>query len=357
MPPKNRLSSALSPQHSALFLAPIAGAILALAIGGILIQLSGVNPFKAYQVMVAGAFGGSRQLTETILKATPLLIIGLGLTIAFRSKVWNIGAEGQYYFGALLGSIVALTLPEWSAWLLIPLMLVAGAIGGMLWSGLAGLLYIKRGTNIIICTLMLNYIAILFVQFAARVPLRDPDGFLPESAQFSAAAQIPTLFGGRLHLGVLLALLLVGVVYILLRRTALGFRLRAVGSSASVARAAGIDVARNILIALTLSGGLAGVAGIIETSYIHTRLKQGISPGYGFSAILVALMGQLHPIGVLIAAVLFSALTIGAEVLQVSLQVPAAVAQVIQSLVVLFVIVGDAIGRQIPKRAIARRSL
>lgn len=355
---KSGLESEVGHQRLKLFLAPLIGAILALAIGGILIQLSGVNPFQAYQVMIVAAFGGSRQLTETILKSTPLLIMGLGLTIAFRSKVWNIGAEGQYYIGALFGSIVALRFPSFSAWLLIPLMLVAGAIGGMLWSGLAGLLYIKRGTNIIICTLMLNYIAILLVQFAARVPLHDPNGFLPESAQFSAAAQIPTLFGSRLHLGVLLALLLVGVVYILLWRTPLGFRLRAVGSSASVARATGTNVNRSILIALMLSGGLAGVAGIIETSYIHTRLKEGISPGYGFSAILVALIGQLHPVGVLIAAVLFSALRIGAEGLQVSLQVPDAVAQVIQSMVVLFVIVGDAIAKRegsftklVPKKA------
>ncbi len=326
-------------------LKPLLGAILALALGGILIALAGVNPLKAYQVMVFEAFGGTRQLTETILKATPLLIIGLGLTVAFRSKVWNIGAEGQYYIGALCGSIVALTLPNLSPWLLIPLMLIAGGIGGMLWSGIAGLLHIKRGMNVIICTLMLNYIAILLVQYVARSPLRDPNGFLPESTQFSAAAQIPTLFGGRLHLGVVLALVLVLVIYILLWRTPLGFKLRAVGSRASVARTAGMNVTGSILTALMLSGALAGIAGIIEVSYTYTRLKGNISGGYGFSGILVALLGQLHPVGVLIAAVLFSALTIGAEGLQVSLQVPAAVSQVIQALVVLFVIVGDAIAR------------
>ncbi|MGF1480439.1 MAG: ABC transporter permease [Cyanophyceae cyanobacterium] len=326
-------------------IAPLIGAILALGIGGILIGLGGVNPLVAYQEMMAGAFGGTRQLTETVLKATPLLIIALGLTIAFRSKVWNIGAEGQYYMGALAGSVVALTLPEWSPWMLIPLMLVAGAGGGALWSAVAGVLYLTRGTNIIICTLMLNYIAILLVTYATRVPLRDPDGFLPESAQFSAAAQIPTLFG-RIHIGVFLALLLAGVVSVLLWRTPLGFKLRAVGYSASVARATGIRVAQHLLIAIMLSGAFAGVAGIIETSYIYTRLKAGISPGYGFSAILVALMGQLHPVGVLIAAVLFSALTIGAESLQVSLQVPAAVAQVIQALVVLFAISSDALARR-----------
>lgn len=325
---------------------PLAGAGLAFAIGGLLIMLTGANPFQAYQVMFLGAFGGDRQLTETILKATPLLIIGLGLTVAFRSRVWNIGAEGQYYWGALFGSIVALTFPNLTPWLLIPLMLITGFIGGVFWSGIAGFLHIQRGMNLIIVTLMLNYIAILLVQFAIRVPLRDPGGFLPESAQFSDFAQIPRLFGTRLHWGVLLALVLVVIIYILLWRTPLGFQLRAVGSRASVARYAGMKVNRSILTALMISGGLAGLAGIIEVSYSFTRLKGNISDGYGFTAILVALLGQLHPVGVLIAALLFSALTIGAESLEITLQIPVAVAQVIQALVVLFVLAGDALARR-----------
>lgn len=326
--------------------APWIGGLFALLLGGVLIQLSGANPLQAYAVMFSGAFGGFRQLTETLLKATPLLIIGLGMTIAFRCRVWNIGAEGQYYIGALLGSIVALKLPELSAIVLIPLMLMAGMLGGVLWSAIAGLLHLKRGMNLIICTLMLNYIGILLVQYAARVPLQQPDGFLPESAQFSVAAQIPTLFGTRLHVGMLLALLLVGGVYLLLWRTPLGFQLRAVGSRMSVARCAGIKVDRSILTALLLSGALSGLAGIIEVSYTYTRLKGDISDSYGFSGILVALLGQLHPIGVLIAAVLFSALMVGAQSLNVVLQIPASVAEVIQALVVLFVLAGHAISRQ-----------
>jgi simple sugar transport system permease protein len=333
--------------HSLSFiLYPVIGALLALAIGGLLIWFTGKDPLQAYQVMLSGAFGGSRQVTETILKATPLLIIGLGLTVAFRSRVWNIGAEGQYYWGALCGSVIALALPDLSPWLLIPAMLAGGILGGALWSGLAGFLHLQRGINLIIVTLMLNYIAILLVQFAVRVPLRDPDGFLPESAQFSDFAQIPRLFGTRLHAGGLLALVLVGIIYILLWRTPLGFQLRAVGSRASVARYAGINVNRSILIALMMSGGLAGLAGIIEVSYSFTRLKGNISAGYGFTAILVALLGQLRPVGVLIAALLFSALTIGAESLEITLQIPVAVAQVIQALVVLFVLAGDALARQ-----------
>jgi general nucleoside transport system permease protein len=328
------------------FLAPVVGGLLALLLGGVLITLSGANPLQAYGVMLVGAFGGFRQITETLLKATPLLIIALGLTVAFRSRVWNIGAEGQYYIGALSGSVVALALPNLPTGLLIPLMCFAAILGGGFWSGIAGLLHLKRGMNLIICTLMLNYIGILLVQYAARVPLREPNGFLPESAQLSVNAQIPALLGTRLHWGVVLALLLVEAIYLLLWRTPLGFQLRAVGSRLSVARCAGIDTDRSILMALMMSGGLAGLAGMIEVSYTYTRLKGEISDSYGFTGILVALLGQLHPVGVLVAALLFSALMVGAQSLNVVLQVPASAAQVIQALIVLLVLAGNAIAQR-----------
>lgn len=327
-------------------LAPIAGVILALVLGGILIRLGGANPIAAYGVMLKGALGGPRQITETLLKLTPLLIIGLGLTIAFRSRVWNIGAEGQYYLGALGGSIVALNLPNLTGWLLMPLMLLAGVAGGALWAGVAALLHIRRGVNLIICTLMLNYIGILLVQYAARVPLQEPNGFLPESAAFSDSAQLPTILGTRLHWGVVLALLLVGAVYLLLWRTPLGFQLRAVGVRQSVARCAGINVDRSILTSMMLSGGLAGLAGIIEVSYTFARLKGDISDSYGFTGILVALLGQLHPLGVLAAAGLFSVLMVGSQSLNVVLQIPASTAQVVQALIVLLVLAGTAIAQR-----------
>jgi len=326
--------------------APLIGGLVALLLSSVLIQVSGVNPLEAYKVLILGAFGGSRQITETILKATPLLLIALGLVISFRAKVWNIGAEGQYHIGGLLGGIVALSLPNLPAIILIPLMVMAGIAGGLLWSGLAGLLHLKRGMNLIICTLMLNYIGILAVQYAARVPFRDPDGFLPESAKFVSAAQIPKLFSSRLHIGVGGALLLVVVVSIMLWRSPLGFRLRAVGAQISVARSIGLNTSQYILTALLMSGALAGLAGVIEVSYTYTRLKQSISDGYGFTGILVALLGQLTPVGALIATVLFSALVIGAQTLNVTLQIPAAVAGVVQALLVLGVLTGQAIAQR-----------
>lgn len=325
--------------------APLLSVVIALALSGILIQVSGANFLFAYGVIIKGAFGGSRQITETLLKATPLLLIGLGMTVAFRAKVWNIGAEGQYYVGALCGSAIALNLPTLPPVVLLPLMCGLGILGGALWSGIVGLFHIYRGMNLIIGTLMMNYIGILLTQYAARVPLREPNGFLPESAQFSANAQIPTLLETRLHWGVVLALLLTGVIYVLLWRTPLGFHLRAVGANVNVARCVGIDTNRNILTALMISGGLAGLAGIIEVSYTYTRLKGEISDGYGFAGILVALLGQLHPLGVLVSAILFSALIVGAQALNVVLQIPASVAQVVQAMVVLSVLVGNAIAQ------------
>ncbi|NJL45202.1 MAG: ABC transporter permease [Leptolyngbyaceae cyanobacterium SM2_3_12] len=325
---------------------PLVGLLIALGLGGLLIALNGVNPLLAYGQLIQGAFGGTRQITETLLKATPILIIALGLTVAFRARVWNIGAEGQYHLGALLGGAIALWFPALPGILLIPLMLAGGMVGGLAWSGLAGLLHLKRGVNLIICTLMLNYIGILLVQYAARVPLQDPNGFLPESAKFVEAARLPRLFDSRLHIGILIALLLVVGVYVLLWRTSLGFRLRAVGAKLSVAKSVGIDTQRHILIALLISGAMAGLAGAIEVSYTYTRLKQNISDGYGFTAILVALLGQLNPLGVLVAAVLFSALSVGAQALNVSLQVPVAVAGVLQALLVLGVLAAGAIRSQ-----------
>ncbi len=324
---------------------PLLGALIGLAIGGVLILLADANVREVYGSMVRGAFGGQRQLTETILKTMPLLLVGLGLTVAFRARVWNIGGEGQYYMGALFGAVIALMFPGLPRPLLLLTMLVAGAIGGMLWALLAGYMNVKWNVNIIISTLMLNYIAIFFVLYMARGPLQDPNGYLPESAQFIKVARMPRFFGSRIHLGVLLALLLVPIVYGLLWHTPLGFRLRAVGSRASVARYAGISVNRSILFVMAFSGALIGLAGIIEVSTLHTRLKGDISGGYGFTGILVALLGRMNPFGVLVASFLFAALIIGAESMHVVSGLPSALADAIQAIIVLSVLAVDGLVR------------
>lgn len=334
------------PDWTAHIAAPVAGGLIGLGIGALLILFAGANPFEAYAVMLQGALGGGRQIQETILKATPLLIMGLGLSVAFRARVWNIGGEGQYYMGALVGGTIGLTFPGWPRPLLIVAMLAGGLVGGLLWAALAGLMKVRRGVSEIISTLMLNYIAILFVQYMARGPLQEPGGYLPESAQLGAAARLPALAGTRLHLGVALAILLIPSVLALVWHTPLGFRLRAVGERASVARYAGIRVERMILFALAFSGALGGLAGIIEVSTLHTRLKGEISGGYGFSGILVALLGRMHPIGVAVAALFFAALTIGAQSMHVVYGLPDALANAIQAVIVLSVLAVDALAHR-----------
>jgi ABC-type uncharacterized transport system permease subunit len=326
--------------------APILGAIVGLLIGALLIVIAGQNPITAYAAMAKGAFGGPRQISETLLKATPLLLVALGLTVAFRARVWNIGGEGQYHIGALLGAIVGLYMPNLPRPLLLATMLLGGILGGALWALIPALLKVKRNVNEIISTLMLNYIAILLIEYLSRGPMQEPGGYLPESAQLAPAAQLPDLFGSRLHIGVLIALLLVPLVYALLWGTPLGFKLRAVGSRKSVAEYAGYRVDRSIIFALVFSGALAGLAGIIEVSTLYTRLKPDISGGYGFSGILVALLGRLHPAGVVVASVFFAALIIGAQSMHVISGLPETLAEAIQAVVVLSVLAVDSLARR-----------
>jgi simple sugar transport system permease protein len=330
-----------------LALAPLIGAAGGLIIGGLIIAASGADPLTAYAALARGALGGARPLTETVLRATPLVIMGLGLVVAFRCRIWNIGGEGQYLAGALAGTVVGLSgqasLP---ASLLVALMLLAGIAGGALWAALAAGLKLGFAINEIIATIMLNFVALYTVSYLARGPLRDPTGYLPESAQLAAAARLPTWPGSRIHLGVLIALLLVPAIYVLLWQTTPGFRLRAIGSSARVALAAGIDVKAGVALAFLTSGALAGLTGIIEVMAVHTRLKDGISGDYGFAGILVALLGRLHPVGVLLAALFFAALTIGAQSMHGALGLPISLAQVLQVVVILVVLIADALAKR-----------
>jgi ABC-type uncharacterized transport system permease subunit len=325
--------------------APLIGVVAALLVGAGLLAMAGVNPVDAYGILFQGAFGGARQIQETILKAVPLSLMGLGLSVALRCRMWNIGGEGQFYMGALVGGVVALSFPTWPAIALIPCMIVGGLVGGGLWAAIPAWLKVRRGMNEIISTLMLNYIGVLLMQYLARGPLQDPNGYLPESAQFVPAAQMPVIYG-RLHLGVLIVIVLAPLCYLLIWRTPLGFRLRAVGSQPKVARTAGISPPRTIAFALIFSGALAGLAGLIEVSYLHTRLKGDISGGYGFSGILVALISRMNPFAVLVVAVFFAALNIGADAMHSLAQVPATLADAIQALVVLFVLAADSLARQ-----------
>ncbi|MEN6410845.1 MAG: ABC transporter permease [Anaerolineaceae bacterium] len=326
---------------------PIIGVVVGLLIGAVLILIAKADPIAAYGELVKGAFGGLRQVSDTLIQACPIMIIGVGMSAAFRAKVWNIGAEGQYYMGALVGGLVALYLaPYLPKVLLIIVMLLGGILGGLLWGLIPAVFKIRRGMNEIISTLMLNYIAILLMQYLVRGPLGDPKGYLPQSAQFSASTMLPSLFGTRIHLGIIIALLLAPIVYALLWKTPFGFQLRAVGSRASVARYAGARVEKIIAFVMAFSGGLAGLAGIIQVSTIYTRLKASISINYGFNGILVALLGRMNPFGVVIASIFFAALTVGAQSMHVVYHLPVDLAGAIQAIIVLSVLAIDSLVRR-----------
>ena len=317
------------------------GVILGLVLGGILIMIAGANPIESYKIMFSSSFGGKNQIIETVIKACPLLLIGLGLTASFQAKVYNIGAEGQYYIGALFGWLVGMYCSSLPQWLLIPLMVIAGSIGGALWGLIPAFLKIRKDMNVIISTLMLNYIATLFVQYLARGPLQEPGGYLPRTAKLGAIAKMPQLFGTRLHVGCMIALLMVPIVYFIFSSTPIGFKMRAVGSNPGVARYAGFNVNMTILFALVFSGALAGIAGTIEISTSFLRLQNSISLNYGFNGVLIALLGKLNAFGVLIASIFFAALTIGVENLNVVIGLPVSLADAIQALVVLSVMIVD----------------
>jgi ABC-type uncharacterized transport system permease subunit len=315
-------------------LAATAPAALALLLASLALALLGYAPLPALRALALGAFGSGAAWTATLLKTGPLLFTGLAVALAFRCGVWNIGAEGQLYGGALLATAVATRLapPDAGAWL-APVVLIAGAAGGALFGAVAGWLRAARGVSEVISTILLNFVAIQLVAFAIQGPLQERAGAYPQSDAFPPGALLPAL--GRLHGGLVVAVALAFAVHALLERTALGFRLRAVGLSPVAARFAGLSPERLGTLALTLAGALAGLAGAGEIAGITGRLYEGLSPGTGYTAIAVALLARLEPLAVIPSALFFGALASGAAAMQRDAGVPSVATQVVQGLVIL----------------------
>lgn len=306
--------------------------------GSVLLGLTGYAPLEVWRVLAIGAFGSLNNLAEVALKATPLILIAVGLTIAFQGGVWNVGADGQFYLGAAASTALALALPRWPGPALLPLTLLTGLAAGALWGGLAGWWRARHNANEVVTTIMLNYVALFIISYLITGPLQDPAGDFPQSARLPEAARLIRLWPPtRVHLGVFLAVGAAVIAYLLLYYTSWGFALRALGFNAFAARYAGVPVARWRLAVMLLSGGLAGLAGAVEVSGLTYRLYGNLSPGYGFTAIAVALLAGNHPLGVLAAGVFFGALRSGAEVMQINAGVPAVLVSVLQGLVLLSV--------------------
>ncbi|NJC98368.1 MAG: ABC transporter permease [Anaerolineales bacterium] len=329
-------------------LLPVFATLAALLIGAVMLLFLRVNPIEAYAALWDGAFGSPNAFAETLVKATPLLLVALGICISFRGDVINIGGEGQMIVGAVFATWVGLTFTNLPGWLVIVLALLAGFAGGAVWGGIPGLLKAYFRVNEILSTVMMNAIAVQLMNFLLRGPMIDPSqaqlaSKIPQTAPLLDIFRLPRLVPTRLHLGALIAVILAVLVYILLWRTTLGYRIRAVGQNPNAARYAGIKVQRYVVLALLLSGAFSGLAGATQVYGVNYRMitdgsASGFTGSAGFNGIVAALFGQLHPVWSIPASILFGALLVGANKMQRVVQVPSALVIALNGLVVVFVV-------------------
>ena len=334
---------------SALF----AGAAVVLIAAGLL-TLGGFSPVSAGRSLILGSLGSSQALLSiTLVRSVPLILTGLAVAVAFRAGVWNIGAEGQLYGGAIASVSVALAFAALPAVVLVPLVLGAGAVGGALWALVPTWMRLRLGVGEVITTILMNFLGIYAAAYVVRGPLQEPRGVFPQTDRIVEAARLPAVVPGtRLHAGFLLAIGLSAALAFLLARTRFGFQIRAVGASPPAARVAGLIPAdRVIAVAFLGSGALAGLAGAVEVSGVTYALYEGLSPGWGYTAIAVALLAGLRPGGVVATGILFGVLAAGAASMQRDAGVPAVWVRVVEALVILAVLTVDQLGRARPTGA------
>jgi simple sugar transport system permease protein len=329
----------------------VGSVVVALFFSGLVLWMIGADPFQVYGFFVRATFGSWASFSDTMVKATPLILVGLACTVAFKMKLWNIGAEGQFYMGAFFASLVVLVplLPrDSSPFVLIPAMMAMGMLGGAVWGFFPGVLKARFQVNEIITTLMLNYVAVLWNNFwifdrwsdagFQMTPTFERNSWLPRLSDY--AREYPMFSGITLHLGVFFGLLAAVIVWWVLQRSRWGYEIRLIGDNPHAARYAGINITRNIILVMMFSGALAGLAGMSEISGVVHRLQERISPGYGFTGIIVAWLAKLNPFGVVLVSILFGALIVAGREVQ-----PAGIAQLIQGFILFSVISSDVLLR------------
>ncbi len=324
----------------------LASPFIALALtvftGGVLFYLRGLEPLSALYVYFIEPLMSVWSLEELAVKVIPLVLIGVGLAIGYKANVWNIGAEGQFVMGAVAGAIIPVYFSAWQSPLVLVLMLAMGMLGGALYGAIPAVLKNRFGVNEILSSLMLVYVAQLFLDWLVRGPWRDPHGYnFPKSITFEGWQLLPTLGLGRVHIGIVLALLAVILTAILMARTLKGFEVRVIGLAPRAGAFSGFSRARMVMFSFLLTGALAGLAGIGEVAGPIGQLQPNISPGYGFAAIIVAFLGRLNPVGVLFAAIMLGISYLGGEALQVSMGVSSKISQVFQGILLFFVLACD----------------
>jgi general nucleoside transport system permease protein len=335
-------------------LIPFLAILTALIIGGIIIWFVGGNPFLAYKGLIQGSWGSKKAISETFIWATPYILAGLAVALAFNGGLFNIGAEGQLAVGATCTALVGYALPVWLGFDLpiyihLPLALIAGMIGGGIWAAIPGALKAYTGAHEVINTIMMNYIALNTISYLMNGVMKDrsPTNVIARTPLIAESARIPPIFDGlRLHWGFVLALAVAFLIWWLLNKTTLGFEIRTVGLNPDAAKYAGINVKRVIILTMALSGMLAGLAGSVEVTGLNYRHELGFSIGYGYDAIAIALLGRSSPLGVVLASLLFASMRNGATRMQFLTQLPVDLISMIQALILLFV-AADAIIRYI----------
>ena len=336
-----KLEKRLNPSAAMNVIVPLVSVLAAFVVGAIFLTLTDRDPLEVYTAMFKGALGSQYGLAETVVKAIPLMLCALGISAAFRMQLWNIGAEGQFYMGAFAASYLPLTYPQLPMWLMLPGMALLGCIGGGLWGLVPAVLRARWKVNEIITTLMLNYVAILWVDLLVYGPWKDPKGFnFPLTAKFTAAAALPNFGDSRIHVGLIIAVVLAAVFWVVFEKSRWGFEIKVIGASEQAARYAGMNIRRNIYWVMLLSGAVCGLAGMAEVSGIVGRLQPNLSPGYGYTAIIVAWLSKLHPAAILLVSILFGALQVGGFFVQ-TMGVPASVAAMLQGAVLFFVVGGE----------------
>ncbi|MGH7863614.1 MAG: ABC transporter permease [Candidatus Binataceae bacterium] len=333
----------MTPRRAALAIVqPLGAVVLSGAIISLVLIALGASPAGVFLALAEGAFGNRLAFTDTIVKATPLIFTGLAVSLAFSAALWNVGADGQLMAGAIVAGGVGPYLGAVPAPMAILVMVAGGAAGGAAWGAIAGWLRARRDVNEVIGTIMLNFVALQLLSFAVHGPLQEPTRSYPASALIAPSAQLYTFLApSRLHFGIVIALGLAVGCYLLLFRTTLGFELRAMGSNRRAARFFAIPIARLTIVAMALSGALAGLGGAVQVSAVTHRLYERISPGWGFEAIAVALVARLHPLAIVPAALFFGALDNGSQAMQRAEGVSPVLVQVIQGMVILILLAFD----------------
>lgn len=338
-----RLEARPEPSRRAAWLSPLVAVVATLAIGFVLFTALGRNPFAALYAFFVKPLDSGYGVSELVLKASPLMLIATGLAVGYRANVWNIGAEGQLLVGAIAGGGLALALEASTSPLLLPAMIVAGALGGMAWAAIPAWLRTRYNANEILVSLMLVYVATFLLSWLVHGPWRDPEGFnFPQSKLFHDAALLPVLAEGlRANAGLVVALAVVALGYLFMERSHAGFRMRVAGLAPAAANYAGISAKRTIWIGLLAGGGCAGIAGVQEAAGPVGQLLPTLSPGYGFAAIIVAFVGRLHPVGIVFASLLMSLLYLGGESAQLNLALPSAVTGLFQGTLLFCLLAAD----------------